>query len=225
MRVSNKPPLMKVSISKKHQSGFTMLEVLFAGLVLAMSTFTILGLLKLSDEMSYRAKADAKVSQIFKSRASILSKGSFENLRQIAMTSTPTPVGSTTYRFRSGGFSTNYVSNVNYYLPGTSFPFLDLADPLGGSIVPQDTKYLLSGKPLPGDTLYRNIFPFIEEVELVFNSNPSSASKVDVRYSLVWVYEFIRSTQRPVGDNSAADDYEKLRIMDFYFVKYDPSAY
>lgn len=198
-----------------------MLEVLFAGLVLAMSTFTVLGLLKLSDEMSYRAKADAKVSQLFKQRATILVKGPFENLKQIAINNGSTEL---VHTFRSGFFGVNQVATAAYHThPGTPFPFFDDIDPLGGSIAPTDKKHLLQGKPLPGDTNFRNIFPFIEEVKLEFDNPPgSSPTKVAVTYSVTWLNEFKRSTVRP-DTNSASIDFEKLRIFDFYFVKYDPS--
>jgi hypothetical protein len=207
--------------SLSSSSGFTMLEVLFAGLVLAMSTFTVLGLLKISDEMSYRAKADAKVSQLFKTRSTILVKGPFENLRQIAVNNDP---NATTHVFQSGFFRTNQVAGAFYHTPPTGpFPFFDAVDPLGGSVAPSDMKNLLQGKPIPGDTNFRSIFPFIEQVVLEFNNAPNaSPSSVKVRYSLTWLNEFIRSTQRPdVGGGGV--DYNKLRIFDFYFVKYDPS--
>jgi hypothetical protein len=208
-------------------AAFTMLEVLFAGLVLSMATFTILGLLRLSDEMSYRAKADARVAQLFKARASTLVKGSFENLRQIAMASGG-PTGGTNFIYQNGRFTSGHVSSGSPYnnnLNPFFHLFLESVDPLGGSVNSQDVKYLLEGKPLPGDNLFREIFPFIEEIRLNFDQAPSTGTptKVDVTYSLTWINEFIRSTQVP--DSTAGIDYEKLRIFNFKYTKYDPKNF
>jgi Tfp pilus assembly protein PilV len=208
-----------------NDSAFTMLEVLFAGTILAMATFMVLGLLKLSDEMSYRAKVDSKVSQIMKARAGVLVNASFASLVAKAATISPT---SGQYQFQLGNFSTNVISDTSYLGNGTaSFPFLETVDPFTTGSFNGD-KYLLSGKPLPGTVDYRDIFPFKETVTLVFRDNdgPSSlsgATAVKVTYAIWWVNEFVRSTQK--ADSSGTVDFDKMGAIEFTFTKYDTTTY
>lgn len=209
---------------------FTMIEVLVAGTILAMATFMVVGLLKLSDEMSFRAKVDAKVSQIMKTRANSLVSMSFESLEGIAQ-GAQTVGGIGRYEFVNGQFNNTYVGNSSFYFSGNpnGFPFLEAIDPFTIG-QPNAFKFLLSAKPLPGNTGSRNIFPFVEKVVLQFvdNSNDpqplgsSTIRRANIQYSVWWVNEFIRSTEVVDPLN---DQYQKLSSVEFEFAKYDPSTY
>lgn len=203
-----------------------------AGTILAMATFMVVGLLKLSDEMSYRAKVDAKVAQIMKSRASMLVNMSFERLEAIARESGPPTLSPIKYQFTRGQFNAGHVTDSNFYFPsnGRGFPFLDTYDPVtidqgGGALL-----YLISGKPLPGESAPRDIFPFVEVVRLQFTDYANSpvdprisdAFRVNVEYDIWWVNEFIRST---VVVDPLNDDTGKISSIGFEFVKYDPTKY
>jgi len=201
-----------------------------AGTILAMATFMVVGLLKLSDEMSYRAKVDAKVSQIMKTRATMLVNMSFQRLRSIATGKSPTAGG--WYEFINGQFNSSYVNNSQFhFLPnGNGFPFLEVQDPFTWGTGNTGFQYLLTGKPLPGDTSLRQIFPFVEVIRLQFvdNGNVSQAinstavRRVNVEYDVWWVNEFIRSTEAVDPNN---DQFQKLSSISFEFVKYDPTTY
>jgi hypothetical protein len=203
--------------------GFTMLEVLFAGMILALASFTVLGLLRLSDEMTYRAKADAKVSQIFKARGGFLVSTPFEDLRRRVAPFTPVDPSAHIYQFQLGQFTADMVENPARRGNDTEgFPFLEPTDPFSEGDF--DTpKYLLYGKPLPGTSSFRSIFPFREFVELDFNGPPSTATECIVRYELSWINDFRRSTIMP--DAGGQIDPQKLGRLQFTFLKHDPSSY
>lgn len=216
-------------LKHKDSLGFTMVEVLMAGTILAMATFMVFGLLRLSDEMSFRAKVDAKVSQIMKTRATMLVNMSFDRLEGFAIGKVVGAGG--VYEFINGQFGSSYVNNPEFYFNNNpnGFPFLEVVDPFTvGQVGP--VKFLLSGKPLPGNANTRDIFPFVEVVKLQFVDKdnvvktPGDASiiRVNVQYAVWWVNEFIRSTQVVDPNN---DQYRKLSSIDFEFVKYDPATY
>jgi len=191
--------------------GFTILEVLFAMLVLAVTTFTVLGLLKLSDEMSYMAKADSKISQIIKARGSILVKGSFQRLVGAALTPGVPAFAGDVYKFQNGRFTSSHTPQTQYHNNlHPIFPFLESSYQFDISPSPGDVNHMLSGKPMPGDTNFRDIFPFIEYVELDFNAAPAQANQVKITYRLYWVNEFKRVT-----------DSNRLGIVELIFYKYD----
>ena len=200
-----------------------------AGTILAMATFMVVGLLKLSDEMSFRAKIDAKVSQIMKTRATMLVNMSFDRLESFAIGKSANSQGF--YQFINGQFNANYVTDPSFYFTGNinGFPFLEPVDPFTlGQTTPE--KYLLSGKPVPGSTTLRDIFPFVEVIELQFVDNANTVAapgttavrRVNVIYSVWWINEFIRSTQVV---NPNADTSQKISAISFEFVKYDPTTY
>lgn len=198
-----------------------MLEVLFAGTVLALATFTVLGLLRLSDEMSYRAKVDSKLSQIMKARASLLVSSSFQGLRDKVAPFADNPAHY--YVFQNGKFLPSQINSNLYHVNNSlGFPFVEAVDQFSPGTY-QDVKYLLSGKPLPGSSNFREIFPFIEQVILDFDKVPTAATQVKVTYIIYWINEFYRSTEKP--DASGAINYNKLGIIEFSFDKYDPELY
>ena len=205
-----------------------MIEVLMAGTILAMSTFMVVGLLKLSDEMSYRAKVDAKLSQIMKTRATTLVNMSFESMRQkVAGKIAYAP---NSYSFTRGGFTSTYISDPSYQFSdttGNGFPFIEATDPF--STGPSNTlKFLLSGKPLPGDAPnnFRDIFPFVELINVEFkdsngiSASPATATRVQIFYAIWWINEFVRSTEV-----LSSPDFDKLGAIQFDFIKYDPTSY
>ncbi len=198
-----------------------MLEVLFAGTVLALATFTVLGLLRLSDEMSYRAKVDSKLSQIMKARSSLLVTSSFQSLRD----KVESYAGNADhlYRFQNGVFTSTHISNPQFHSNNSlGFPFVETVDPFSAG-PPEALKYLLSGKPLPGSNTYRDIFPFVEQIILDFDATPASASEVSITYTIYWINEFYRSTEK--ADATGTVDYQKMGQIDFYFTKYDPTKF
>lgn len=209
-----------------------MVEVLMAGTILAMATFMVVGLLKLSDEMSYRAKVDAKVAQIMKSRAVMLVNMSFERLRSFTSVSGLSVGAQNTYEFTRGQFGVGDVSNAQFRFSdnGNGFPFLDTYDPVTIDQTGGGRLYLLSGKPLPTQTTPRDIFPFVERVSLQFVSydniplppGDSAVCRVNVVYEIWWINEFIRSTVivDPLSDTSG-----KVSSIAFEFAKYDPARY
>jgi hypothetical protein len=155
---------------------------------------------------------------------------SFDSLKEKVVGKTQAPSYEGPYIFTHGGFTSTYLSDSTYIMSdsfGNGFPFLEAQDPFtynsSGSL-----RFLLSGKPLPGDpaTNYRSIFPFVEKITLKFqdaNGGPASSStavRVRVEYEVWWINEFTRSTQ--LVDTG---DFEKLGAITFEFIKYDPSLY
>jgi hypothetical protein len=184
--------------------------------------------------MSYRAKVDAKVAQIMKSRAAMLVNMSFERLESFALAPGLVAGPQNKYEFTRGQFGPGNVSNALFRFSdnGNGFPFLDVYDPVtagqtGGGVGPL---YLLSGKPLPTETTPRNIFPFVERVRLQFVSydniplppGDSDICRVNVEYEIWWVNEFIRST---VVVDPLNDEAGKISSIAFEFAKYDPARY
>lgn len=207
-----------------------MIEVLVAATILGLATFMVLGLLKLSDEMSYRARVDAKLSQVMRARAANLVKMSFDSLRQKVSGKVSLGGAGSTFEFIHGGFTSAYVNESSYLFAdstGNGFPFLESQDPFTYNAT-GSLRFLLSGKPLPGDPAsnYRSVFPFVEKIKIIFqNSNgqvavPSVAVRVRIEYEVWWINEFIKSTQKV-----ELADFEKLGAIAFEFIKYDPSLY
>ncbi len=200
-----------------------------AGTILAMATFMVVGLLKLSDEMSFRAKVDAKVAQIMKSRANMLINMPFSRLKEIA---NGKAVSGGWYEFINGEFNSTYISNPQFHFSNNSngFPFQEPVDPISLGQTAGDFRFLLSGKPLPGDTTVRKIFPYVEVIQLQFVDddnntvplNDSSLRRVNVVYTVWWVNEFIRST---VAVDPQTDLTQKVSSIAFEFAKYDPATY
>lgn len=129
--------------------GFTLVEVLVAGTILAFASFGLMALLRLSDHMTFRAKSDAKVSQIVRSRIGNLVEIPFDRMREYA-SENPSTFDSTSgistkegvrYVFKRGMMppTTNNVS-------GNIFPFIDPSELWEGHA--NSAKYLLSSPPV-----------------------------------------------------------------------------
>jgi len=181
------------------RGGFTLVEAILATTILAFATFGVLGLLRLSDHMSYRAKVDAKASQLLRARVGVLEGLPFTKLRFLMASYAPDSGNS--YVFERG------VLPVTGNNPTQGFPFLDDADPFDGLY--SSPLYFLSGKALPSGTGERSFFPYMENVTLIFSGPPSSAStgQVQVVYTLSWLDQF--------SEGSPA------KMLQFVFTKYD----
>ena len=174
---------------------FTLIEVLLATAILGFAAFGLMGLLRLSDRMSYQGKLDARVAQIARSRVGVLISIPFVKLRDAAATGTVS--GPNTYEFQRGDWSGNTTAG---------FPFAEDFEP-GGSYTA--SHYLASGKPLPGTSSYRGIFKYTELITLQFPASPGSSRSVAVSYTLAWEDPYNGGTQ----------------TFNFDFTKYDPIYY
>lgn len=156
----------------RNLSAFTLVEVLLASVILAFASFGLVGLLKISDQMAYRARVEGAIASLLDTRGDLLVSSPFSRLVDLA--STNTPVSGNTYVFQKGLWNGANSSGV--------FPFL-----LPGESGVSTTNFLTYGKPLPGATGPRGLCPYVELVTLAFNAAPVSASQVDVTYDVVWV--------------------------------------
>ena len=161
------------------------MEMIVATSILSFATFGILGVLKLSDQMAYRARSDSKASQVFKSRCSML----------VAL-----PASYFIYKVKDmaslGGsweFSRGVLPRGDGELntsSGQIFPFFEVEDA-------DAPVYFFQAKPLPGEQALRSVYPYREELKLTFkglNGEASSAIR-DTRYlvfeySLIWFDTF-----------------------------------
>jgi prepilin-type N-terminal cleavage/methylation domain-containing protein len=172
------------------QGGFTLVEVLVAATILAFATFGLTGLLRLSDQMAYRARADGQAANLFKSRSLVLSSMSFDQYRYIVRSTAEQPGGG--YLFVRGS-----LPNAAGVVPtpfGQQFPFFGVVDA-------NAPVYFFESRPLPGTVNLRSIYPYREEIEISFRnlsgvrvSAPTQAAVVRVVYTLTWSDPFGNET-------------------------------
>lgn len=178
---------MKLSF-KKQSPGFTLIEVLVSSAILGLTTFGLLSLLRASDQMAMRARINGSLATLIGNRVGLL-----ESLPYSDFASLPT---STTYFNGSG---------ITGVMSGTAMPeqFLFAGEN------PSETKFLMHGKPLPGQTATRPLGFYQESVTVIENSYP----RLRILYSLQWRDPSLD----PVGSPSYS--------INLNFIKYDPSAY
>lgn len=168
-------------------AGYTLIEVMVAAMILALASFGLMGLLRASDQMGYRARVNGVVSNILSTRARQLVSFSYADLKAASLASGDT--------FQRGATT----AGPNIY----TFPFLVPGESPSSLTA---TNYLAYGKPLPGDTTPRGIFPFVEYVFLTFDPG----GFVTVKYDLAWTDSY---TGTP-GEHAV-----------FSFNKYDPTRF
>jgi prepilin-type N-terminal cleavage/methylation domain-containing protein len=168
------------------RAGYTLIEVLVATMILAMASFGLMGLLRASDQMGYRGRVNGVVSTLISTRGRQLVALSYSD-----------------YSTLTGGdgllqFQRGRVSGPNIL----TFPFLV---PGEGGV--NSTNYLAYGRPLPGDTIPRGLFPFAEFVTVTTDTTAGTAL---VEYELTWTDSYSGAT----GDR-----------FQFSFTKYDPTRF
>jgi len=187
------------------RSAFTLVEVLVASTILAFATFGLLGLLRLSDQMAFRARADGKAAQIFKSRTLSLASLPVSYFRHLVL-----------YGGDGNGFTKSSLSGGWLFERGSLSGEAVATNifPLGEVEDPTQPVFLFKTRPLPGQTDLRLVFPYKESVELSFFSDfegvggvsvPSLARSMRIIYVLSW------------RDSFADQD----RVLRFEFLKND----
>lgn len=174
---------------KHRTAGYTLIEVLVASMVLAVAAFGLMGLLRASDQMGYRGRINGVVSTLITTRAGQLVSIPFSQIRAACVDAGGGEDGSVTE------FQRGVTGAPNFF----TFPFL-----IPGEGGVDSINYLAMGKPLPGTTLPRGLFPFAEFVTVTFSAGGESAT---VRYVITWTDSMTGAD----GDN-----------FDFTFTKYDP---
>jgi prepilin-type N-terminal cleavage/methylation domain-containing protein len=182
----------------KKQAGFTLLEVMVSGAILAFSSFAFLALLQQSNAITYQARLDGKLSTLTRARLEYLAAMPFSQFVWVvqngnggsAFASTSTGI----YFFQKGLSLDEGVNSTE------GFPFVTSPDPFGPvNVYPYaasflDAHYLLESNPYPGES-QRNVFPYTETVRLTFTDSggacaSSSASSVSVLYTVQWRDDF-----------------------------------
>jgi prepilin-type N-terminal cleavage/methylation domain-containing protein len=183
------------------RKGFTLVEVLLAASILAFATFGILGLLKLSDQMAFRARADGKGAQIFKSRTLSLVSLPVPYFRHIVVSRGGAVPSNGVWKFERG-------SSAELTPGGKVFPFWGVSNP-------DEVVYLFKSRPLPGQKTLRSIFPYEEAVELSFFYDRNARDLITDRLGLgsarsMRVVYFLKWK-----DSFAGQD----RVLKFEFIK------
>lgn len=189
---------MKI-LRTRSSSAFTLVEVLLAGTILAFTMFGVMGLLKVSDEMTYRAKADARAAQFVRERVGSLIGMPFSKIRDVVSEVAASDEGGYIWTFERGVLPVTEANSTS------GFPFGEGLD-LGDYSTP---KYMLSSKSPDSPTEFREIFPYRERVLLDFPGVPSTSREASVTYVLEWTDQF-----------SGAD-----RSVSLTFTKYDNTYY
>lgn len=186
------------------RGGFTLVEVMVAATILAFATFGLMGLLKLSDQAAFRARASGQAANIFKSRSLVFVSMPMSYFRFL-VSSKPSS-GTGVWTFKRGVIPATS-SAVPAPAVGQDFPFFSVQNA-------NEAVYFFKSRPLPGTTALRPIFPYAEEVTLSFYdgsgapvSSLSSARFLKIKYSLIWMDPFS----------------DQKRSLDFEFVKAEAS--
>lgn len=186
------------------RGAFTLVEVMVAATILAFATFGLMGLLKLSDQAAFRARASGQAANIFKSRSLVFVSMPISYFRFLVSSKPASSPG--VWTFKRGVLPASpSVSPVAAV--GQDFPFFSVSNA-------NDPVYFFKSRPLPEQTQLRSIFPYSEEVTLSFYdssgapaSSLSAARFLEIKYALTWVDPFSNQT----------------RALNFEFVKAEAS--
>ncbi len=147
-----------MKICKKYQ-GFTLIEVLACSMIMAVSAVGIVNLLRMSDAAHMRGKLDSRTALVFRDVVDRINSYPFEDFRTLVANAG-----------RVGGNGAIF----SYGESGGDFPFYPAEDAT-------TTKYLMMGKPLPGETAATGMYPYVVVVEALDNT-----SYFQVRVTITW---------------------------------------
>lgn len=145
---------------KFNRGGFTLIELLVCGLILSLAAIGILNLVRMSDATAVRGRLDSRAALVFREAVDQISSHPFEAF--VTLVEDAPTVGPNGAVFVYGES------------PG-EFPFYGED--------PGDPKYLLFGKPLPGETEATGMYPYVLRVEA---QEDASGLFFTVRITLVW---------------------------------------
>lgn len=136
--------------------GFTLIEVMVAAVILGLTSFSLLSLLRASDQLAIRARVNGAVASQVKARGGLLTAVSYE-----------------TAAANVGTWSRGGLSGAP---EGDLFP--------AAFALPSDSQpcVLVYGKPLPGDADYRPLAPYLETITVTVDS----PGQITITYQLRW---------------------------------------